>query len=107
MKITDLPMTGTFSPNEFDHYEWERRAEHPNILFLNKAAECENPHYEADVYFHEGIIDFKGATTWEAFVAAVDQNGGETALDPDYIDQFDPLFDYLFEKYGQDDQIII
>ena len=105
MKTTDLPNHGTFSPNEFDHYEWERRGD--DALVITKAAECENPHYDAYVIFPAGVISRKQMDKWNISVGAIDQDGGEQDLDSDYIDQFDPLFDHFFEKYGQSKQIII
>lgn len=107
MKITDLPMTGSFAANEFDHYEWKRSEGFPNTITLHKAAECENPHYEAVVTFPNGVISRKQMDKWEISVATVNQNGGEGELSDDYIDQFDGLFDHFFEKYGQASQIIL
>ena len=107
MKTTDLPPNGTFSSSEFDNYEWRRSAANPNEIILIKLAECENPEYEAHILFPNGVISRKQIDKWEIGIAAVDQNGGEQDLNSDYIDQFDPLFDHFFEKYGQSKQIII
>ena len=99
MKITNLPMTGSFSPNEFDHYEWERRGD--DALVITKAAECENPHYDAYVIFPDGNICLKEMDKWNISVGAIDQDGGEQDLDSEYIDQFEPLLNHFFEKYDQ------
>ena len=105
MKVTDLPNRGSFSPNQHDHYEWIRHGH--DSLGLVKSAEADNPHYEAMVVFPNGVISRKQIDNWMIEIGTVDQNGGEQDLDPEYIDQFDPLFDFFFEKYGRSEQIIV
>ena len=58
MKITDLPMNGKYKRNEWDHFEWERLEGYPNTLRFRKIAECENPDYEGDITFPNGVINF-------------------------------------------------
>jgi hypothetical protein len=102
MKITDLPMNGTYKRNEFAQFEWERFEVYPNTLLFRKIAECENPDYEAVVTFPNGIVNFDDMNACDISMGTVNQDGGESGLDEDwFFDIFDSLMDHLTEQYGK------
>lgn len=108
MKITDLPMNGKYKRNEWDQFEWERLEGYPNTLRFRKIAECENPDYEGEVTFPNGIINFDDMSACNINMAIIDRDGGDHGLDDNwFFDIFYPLMDYLAEKYGKDDKIIL
>lgn len=97
MNINNLPKTGALIVHGID-FEWMKTT--PNHLTVVRHAEADNPEYEAEIGFPEGVIDLDQIDSWDVSVGIVDQDGGEHPLDEDFIDQFDTFFAKLAEMYG-------
>jgi len=98
MKVTDIPSHGTYKHNHYDVYEWERRGD--NELFIVKMAEAENPQYNVDVVFPNGMIDPNDVDNWVIGISK-SYTDVETDVVSEFIDQFDKLFEHFEEKYGK------
>jgi hypothetical protein len=98
LNINNLPKTGTITVHGIE-FDWMKTT--PRHMQIVRHAEADNPEYEAEVGFPEGVIDMEQIDSWDVSVGIVDQNGGEYPLDDDFIDQFDSFFEKLLENCDQ------
>lgn len=98
MKITDIPFKGTYTHDQYHIYDWERVGE--NELILVKLAEAENPQYTAYVEFPNGVIDPNDVDNWDIGISK-SYTCSEIDVGPEFIDQFESLFEHFEEKYGK------
>ena len=105
MNIDKIPNSGSFEANKWDRFTWKKSGSRSIMLF--KEAECENPEYEAEVTFPDGVIDINNMDEWEISIGKFYNGGGEMQVHRTYIDQFDALLYHFLMEYGEKDQIII
>ena len=101
MKITDLPKTGAVRIGMWDSFEWEYDPRYPNTIRLQREAESDNAHLDAEVTFPNGEMDLTDTSNWNISIGKIDQNGGHREVDDDYISYFDSLFTYWEKNYGK------